>query len=544
MSNVDNDVEESAEEKEDYSRVVPVLIKFIGKYRKVLVNGSRDVGKSLYVRQAVLTLTYQHEEQGKRYLPVFLECPISADIVLQLTRFSRFRTENTSLPPHYDIIPIIVLDNAHRCSDEDLMRINSQLPKDAKLVLIAPSAGIRPSKSEYFSYRILPFRFVEVAETIVDKDIRYILKRSHLEGCGRIDNLSSINKVHELLEKIRGSSDHGSLMKLFRCYLIYGGTAHGVRYISDCINNKELKGISHAFFKSVGKILDDAKEYSKYYEGIDYALFQVAIQATMMYIAEKVMKKGLEVDQNKLYEEVREMAQRISPWWNIGRKDVDVNRAVLNAIKYLKESGVIVEIKPIISIIKQRSKPAQQDKSANVVKYVFTDPRYLIGAYLYHTHMIGSKEYTEAFDEVVAAINDLVQTQKRQGTIKPEYYLEAITLSNLALGAYAMSVSCGKPDRDSPPLSKYINYVKADGREIDALIKVGYFDKSHGEVGLSILFEVSRSFDEDHVSKCKEALNDIKASYCIYATLDVNDVKILGDDNIIVAPLPYALLLF
>jgi len=179
-----------------------------------------------------------------------------------------------------------------------------------------------------------------------------------------------------------------------------------------------------------------------------------------------------------------------------------------------------------------------------VVKYVFTDPRYLIGAYLYHTHMIGSKEYTEAFDEVVAAISDLVQTQKRQGTIKPEYYLEAITLSNLALGAYAMSVSCGKPDRDSPPLSKYINYVKADDREIDALIKVGYFNKSHGEVGLSILFEVSRSFDEDHVSKCKEALSDIKASYCIYATLDVNDVKILSDDNIIVASLPYALLLF
>jgi hypothetical protein len=118
-------------------------------------------------------------------------------------------------------------------------------------------------------------------------------------------------------------------------------------------------------------------------------------------------------------------------------------------------------------------------------------------------------------------------------------------LSNLALGAYAMSVSCGRPEKDRPPLSKYINYVKVDDREIDALIKVGYFNKSHGEVSLSVLFEVSRSFNKDHVSKCNYALkrSNIKVSYCIYATLDVDKVD-FRDDKVIVAPLPLALLLF
>jgi hypothetical protein len=127
-------------------------------------------------------------------------------------------------------------------------------------------------------------------------------------------------------------------------------------------------------------------------------------------------------------------------------------------------------------------------------------------------------------------------------------------LSNLALGAYAMSVSCGRPEKDRPPLSKYIKYVKDKVKdknyEIDALIKVGYSDKSSGKVNLGILFEVSKSFRKEHVDKCKNALDyvrvtleDVNDLYCIYATLDVDKVD-PRDGKVIVAPLPLALLLF
>jgi len=575
---VDSGVKELEEKREEeclkYPRIVGVLSSIINNHNKVLVYGSRDVGKSLYVRLAVLDLAHRssascekkpeqkeelregkqgqdgRKQEGKQYLPVFLQCPITADVVLRLADLARFRTENIPLLPHYDMEPIIVLDDAHLCSDEDLVRISSQLPDKARLVLIAPSAAIGGQsefrKSDYNSIKVLPLRFVEVVE-MMDKNIRNFLREKHLEGCKRIENLSKAETVYDLLKNLREFLDRDNrdgyafLMKLFRCYLICGGTAHGIKCVNDCINNKELEGFSHTFFKTVEEILEDARVYGRYYGGIDYTLFQVALQAVMMYFTEKVMKEGLETNQGDLQKEVNDKARKISLWWNIGWRNEDLNNAVLNATRYLDDSGVIIGIKHYI----------KQD----MVKYVFTDPRYLIGAYLYYTHMVSNEEYTSAFTRIVNAIDDLVPIEpKQQAQEKPEtedlsaelgHYLEAITLSSLALGAYAMSVSCGRPEKDRPPLSKYINYVKVDDREIDALIKVGYFNKSHGEVSLSVLFEVSRSFNKDHVSKCNYALkrSNIKVSYCIYATLDVDKVD-FRDDKVIVAPLPLALLLF
>ncbi len=578
--NIDSDMKELEEKREEeylqYPRIVGVLSRIICHHNKVLVYGSRDVGKSLYVRLAVLSLAYQSsatcekkpeqkeekqrqdrhgQKEKKQYLPVFLRCPITADVVLRLVNLSRFYTENIPLLPHYDIEPIIVLDDAHMCSDEDLVRINSQLP-ETKLVLIVPSAAIEFKKSDYTSIKVLPLRFVEVAE-MMDKNIRNFLRERHLQGCKRIDNLSNIDTVSEFLKKLRESLERNNrdgynfLMRLFRCYLICGGTAHGIKCVDDCLNYRELEGFSHMFFKTMKEILEDARVYGKYYGGIN---FEVALQAAMMYFAEKVMKKGLETDQEDLINNVINKAQEISMWWNIGRRHEDSQKAVLNAIKYLDDSGVIIGIK------RYKEKDEEKGKEQNVVKYVFTDPRYLIGAYLYYTHMVGNYEYPSAFGEILRAINDLVtieperQAQKTLETkdlsVKLGHYLEAITLSNLALGAYAMSVSCGRPEKDRPPLSKYINYIKTDSYEIDALIKVGYPDEKRGKVNLGILFEVSRSFDKQHVNRCKEALYDISNTlkevndlYCIYATLDKDEVD-FRDDGVIVAPLPLALLLF
>jgi hypothetical protein len=450
-----------------YPRVVGVLSSIISSHNKVLVYGSRDVGKSLYVRLAVLDLAYRlsascgkkpeqkeelrEEKQGqdgrkqkeeKQYLPVFLQCPITADVVLRLADLARFRTENIPLLPHYDMEPIIVLDDAHLCSDEDLVRISSQLPDKARLVLIAPSAAIGGQsefrKSDYNSIKVLSLRFVEVVE-MMNKSIRNFLREKHLEGCKRIENLSKAETVYDLLKNLREFLDrdnrdgYASLMKLFRCYLICGGTAHGIKCVNDCINNRELKGFSHTFFKTVEEILEDARVYGRYYGGIDYTLFQVALQAVMMYFTEKVMKEGLETNQGNLQKEVINKAQEISLWWNIGRGQEDLRNAVLNATRYLDDSGVVIGIKHY--------------KVRNMVKYVFTDPRYLIGAYLYYTHMVGNKEYPSAFGEIVRAIDNLAPIEpKQQAQEKPEtedlsaelgHYLEAITLSNLALGAYA-----------------------------------------------------------------------------------------------------------
>ena len=584
---VETGVKELEEKREEeclqYPRIVGVLSSIIKGHNRVLVYGSRDVGKSLYVRLAVLGLAYQSsatwekkpeqkeenqrqdrrkQKEKKQYLPVFLQCPITADVVLRLVNLARFHTENIPLSPHYDIEPIIVLDDAHLCSDEDLVRINSQLP-DTRLVLIAPSTAIGIKKSDYTSIKVLPLRFVEVAE-MMDKNIRNFLREKHLEGCKRIANLSNIDIVYEFLKSLRESLDHNNrdgyvfLMRLFRCYLICGGTAHGIKCVDDCLNNRKLEGFSHMFLKTVEEILEDARVYGKYYGGINYVLFQVALQAVMMYFAEKVMKKGLETDQEKLPREVINKAQEISLWWNIGQEHEDPRNAVLSAINYLDNSGVVIGIKRYKE--KEQNKDKEEGKEQNVVKYVFTDPRYLIGTYLYYTHMVGNNEYPSAFGEVMRAIDDLVPIEpKQQAQEKPEtkdlsvklgHYLEAITLSNLALGAYAMSVSCGRPEKDRPPLSKYVNYVKTNNYEIDALIKVGYTDEKSGKVNLGILFEVSRSFDKEHIDRCKKALNgisntfnDINVSYCIYATLDGDKVD-LRDDKVIVAPLPLALLLF
>jgi hypothetical protein len=603
---VDIGVKELEEKREEeclqYPRVVGVLSSIIKSRNRILVYGSRDVGKSLYVRLAVLSLAYQssatckkkpeqREERQKQdrreqkeekqyspvfqkqYLPVFLQCPITADVVLRLVNLARFHTENIPLSSHYDIEPIIVLDDAHLCSDEDLVRVNSQLPK-TKLVLIAPSAAIggRPElkKSDYNSIKVLPLRFVEVAE-MMDKNIRNFLRKKHLQGCKRIANLSNIDIVYEFLKSLRESLDHNNrdgyvfLMQLFRCYLICGGTAHGIKCINDCLNNTMLEDLSHTFFKTVEEILEDARVYGRYYGGINYVLFQVALQAVMMYFAEKVMKEGLETNQESLLGEVINKAQEISLWWNIGQRHEDPRNAVLNAIRYLDDSGVVIGIKRYKEKEQNKDKKdKEKSKEQNVVKYVFTDPRYLIGAYLYYTHMVGNNEYPNeyprAFGEVLRAIDDLVPIEpEHQVQEKPEtkdlsaklgHYLEAITLSNLALGAYAMSVSCGGPEKDRPPLSKYVNYVKTNDYEIDAFIKVGCTDEKCGKVNLGILFEVSRSFDKQHVDRCKKALDGISKTlkdgnvlYCIYATLD-GDKVYLRDDKVIVAPLPLALLLF
>jgi flagellin-specific chaperone FliS len=423
--------------------------------------------------------------------------------------------------------------------------------------LIAPSAAIggRPElkKSDYNSIKVLPLRFVEVAE-MMDENIQNFLRKKHLQGCKRIHNLSNIDRVHEFLKNLRESLDRNNrddfLKRLFRCYLICGGTAHGIKCVDDCLNNRELEGFSHMFLKTVEEILEDARAYGRYYGGINYVLFQVALQAAMMYFAEKVMKEGLETNQVSLLGEIINKAQEISLWWNIGQRHEDLRNAVFNAIRYLDDSGIVIGIK--------------RYKEQNVVKYVFTDPRYLIGAYLYYTHMVGNNEYPNEypreFGEVLRAINDLVpiepeqQVQEKPKTkdlsAKLGHYLEAITLSNLALGAYAMSVSCGGPEKDRPPLSKYINYIKTNDYEIDAFIKVGCTDEKCGKVNLGILFEVSRSFDKQHVDRCKKALDGISKTlkdgnglYCIYATLD-GDKVYLRDDKVIVAPLPLALLLF
>jgi hypothetical protein len=582
--------EKREEEYLQYPRIVGVLSSIIKGHNRVLVYGSRDVGKSLYVRLAVLGLAYQssatcekkpeqkeerqeqdrrEQKKEKRYLPVFLQCPITADVVLRLVNLARFHTENIPLLSHYDIEPIIVLDDAHLCSDEDLVRINSQLPK-TKLVLIAPSAAIggRPElrKSDYNSIKVLPLRFVEVAE-MMDKNIRNFLREKHLEGYERIVNLSNIDIVYEFLKTLRESLERNNrdgffLMRLFRCYLICGGTAHGIKCVNDCLNNKKLEDFSDTFFKTIEEILEDARVYGKYYGGINYVLFQVALQAVMIYFAEKVMKEGLETNQESLLGEIINKAHEISLWWNIGQRHEDSRNAVLSAIRYLDDSGVVIGIKRYKE--KEQNKDKEKGKEQNVVKYIFTDPRYLIGAYLYYTHMVGNNEYPNeyprAFGEVLRAIDDLVPIEfEQQFQEKPEtkdlsaklgHYLEAITLSNLALGAYAMSVSCGGPKKDRPPLSKYINYVKTNDYEIDALIKVGCTDEKRGKVNLGILFEVSRSFDKQHVDRCKKALDGISktlkdgnALYCIYATLDEDKVDI-HDDKVIVAPLPLALLLF
>ena len=68
-------------------RIVGVLKKKIAHGSKVLVYGPRDVGKSLYVRLAVYSMSVdvgnekESRHNSEKPHPIFLKCPVPTEIV-------------------------------------------------------------------------------------------------------------------------------------------------------------------------------------------------------------------------------------------------------------------------------------------------------------------------------------------------------------------------------------------------------------------------------------------------------------------------------
>jgi len=180
-------------------------------------------------------------------------------------------------------------------------------------------------------------------------------------------------------------------------------------------------------------------------------------------------------------------------------------------------------------------------KESPNAKYVFTDPRYFISAYLHEVHDLESREYPSAFEEIRDIIELVRMRMSGERTTTEEekerflgHYLESVTLANLTLGVYAMSVSDEHPDK-SPRTDKYVRVLTLDAEaEVDAVL--------HLKEGAAILFEVSTRRKDDHVEKCNKAAEATGASYCLYGALDIQDVTIQG--KTLITPLPYALLLF
>ena len=154
---------------------------------------------------------------------------------------------------------------------------------------------------------------------------------------------------------------------------------------------------------------------------------------------------------------------------------------------------------------------------------------------------IESREYPSAFKEIYDIIKLVrMRTSGEKTTTEEEkerflgHYLESVTLANLTLGVYAMSVSDEHPDK-SPRTDKYVHVLTLDAEaEVDAVL--------HLKERAAVLFEVSTRRKDDHVEKCNKAAEAAGASYCLYGTLDIQDVTIQG--KTLITPLPYALLLF
>ena len=501
------------------ARIVEVLKRKISSHSKVLIYGPRDVGKSLYVRYALYTLA--KSEKGEQFIPVFLRCPVDARSVHDVV------TANIFNDSRFSIVPIIVLEDAHLC--HNLREIVSiMLPfvngGKVKLVLVAPSAHLGISKSKFdVQQKITPMRFVEVVEVVTDHiDLQLVLQNlKHFKGTDRLDNLKSSEKVQSLLEELRQAVEEKlDLWRYFRCYMLCGGTAYAVygdTYKDSCMKLCVERGcnamsqVIDIYFKTVDEVAEDGEAKN---------MNSAVVKALLYFFVERT-HQGLEIGVNEILEKAQTYIQSLLLTY------VEP-QTVKHALTFLRQSDIIKEVKV------EKVKLDGDKKPNNTAKYIFEDPRYFISAYLHKEHNHGNREYPSAFRDLCELI-----TSQDNGTDRLfSHYLEEIVLVNLARGAYATSVSAEHPDK-SPNEYKYIKSIKlrdeqSNESEIDAMISL--------QNNIKILFEVSTPYDRSHVEKCNRAVDMIRAGYCIYGTLDMQGVENSG--KTILAPLPYALLLF
>jgi hypothetical protein len=166
-----------------------------------------------------------------------------------------------------------------------------------------------------------------------------------------------------------------------------------------------------------------------------------------------------------------------------------------------------------------------------------------LGAYLKRYAEEELKHHVQAFEEVRSCILD-APVAKDSCEWTPHYF-EGVALTNVALGVYAVNAS--KYKQSYPEAFDKLVYVKLpwQGKDIDGAFEI---DEIRG------LFEVSISYDYEHVAKCKSAVEQGLGDYCIYGVLNYDKIECInvkggdgcneGDRCVIVAPLPLALLIF
>ena len=543
-------------------RIINVLkMKFEKEksYNPLVVIGPRDVGKTIYVKLAALRLLseglakFAEKSICNVHLPILVSCrdlgKDANNVIIQLIK--EYRTSIVT-PIKCEIRPLLIIDDAHLCQD---INIDIYRGLGSKVVLIMPSSML-PQRLKNLGnvsmQLILPLRFVEVAE-VKNPQVRKVLDDSrHFRGEDRLCNLMDIQRMHEIMMKIANSANNLSLEQvndLFMNYLKHGGTYYGVELIASGRNSKKEDIVAMNFLKTIDKILTDAKAYG---------IKEHVVRGLLYYLAQHIFEEGLIVNKDELERKVKNIVSQFSIS-DVRKEDID------NALSFLRQSHIIGEVKCMCVKKDDEVKHLKNEASPSHVKYVFSDPRYAIGAYMHYRHYLGLEEYLNVYREILSIIENEFKEGKSSGSekLKFNYFLEATAIANVALGAYAVSTSAtySKTSGQLNPkffdsFVKFLEIYKSNNKdsEVDSVITIS-IPKDENTLNsckefknkneIKIAFEVSTNYDKDHVDKCRKIVDSKYVDYCIYAYLlygSSQDNQILSD-GVLEAPLPYALLL-
>lgn len=264
------------------------------------------------------------------------------------------------------------------------------------------------------------------------------------------------------------------------------------------------------YLKTIDEIMNDVATYDK---GLtDHA------RVFISYLGHHIFEEGLEVNMKDLPKELHDHSINLLPY------PLEFNEKIVSrVVNFLMNNNIIMQI--------------SNENNANSSKFVFTDPRYAIGAYLYNSYLTKPEGYVNTY-------NDLYNSLCNGDFGKYAHYIEALVLSNVALGIYAMRAAEQKANKSETMMKKYVRFYKDGNIEHDGIAVI---DKK-----VKYLIEVSISHDEHTEKKCRDLDPQSNSNYkgCFYFVLNPDpdnscvSVDERSDYIFVEAPLPLLLLLF
>jgi hypothetical protein len=240
-------------------------------------------------------------------------------------------------------------------------------------------------------------------------------------------------------------------------------------------NGESQFGLVANYLKTIDEVINDAEAVGVNRLAVKYLLYR---------LSDLRQRKGLEVDINDIKRKAKTDAYS---------DGVSINDGEINAaFDFLRESLILATFK--FKTPEQRVRDCQNlsgndrkeegGEVKSLAKVFFTDPRYILGAYLKRKAEEEPEHHVQTFKEIREHIlrtsslqNDGDSSlQKKNDSDWVSHYFEGVALVNIALGIYATNASTHK-QKYPEKFDKYVYYVKfplrdhQDSYEIDGAFK-------------------------------------------------------------------------